>query len=204
MTHLRRTALAAACALLPWAAAAQQDTKPATAAAASIATESKMPTETSAKPAGVRGDILAQIQDAETKLVALAEATPADKFGWRPADGVRTIGEVYAHVAGGNYFLPTFWDVKAPEGVDPRSFEPAAGDKAGTIDRMRKSFEHARGAIAKASDADLERAVKMFGQQSTVRNAMMTVATHAHEHLGQAIAYARSNGIAPPWSRGNN
>ncbi|HYH44855.1 MAG TPA: DinB family protein [Thermoanaerobaculia bacterium] len=200
MTHLRRTALAAVCALLPWAAAAQQDTatKPNTAAPAA---ESKLEM---AKPAGVRGDILAQIQDAETKLIALAEATPADKFGWRPADGVRTIGEVYAHVAGGNYFLPTFWDVKAPEGVDPRSFEPAAGDKAGTIDRMRKSFEHARGAIARASDADLERAVKMFGQQSTVRGAMMTVATHAHEHLGQAIAYARSNGIVPPWSRGGN
>jgi uncharacterized damage-inducible protein DinB len=200
--YLRRTALAAACALLPWTAAAQQDaaaTKPATAAAV---TESKMETAM-AKPSGVRADILAQIQDAETKLIALAEATPADKFGWRPADGVRTIGEVYAHVAGGNYFLPTFWDVKAPEGVDPRSFEPAAGDKAGTIDRMRKSFDHARGAIAQASDADLDRAVKMFGQQSTVRGAMLTVASHAHEHLGQAIAYARSNGIAPPWSRGN-
>jgi uncharacterized damage-inducible protein DinB len=201
-TYLRRTALAAVCALLPLTAAAQQDSaaKPAAAAPAS---ESRLATETMAKPAGVRGDILAQIQDAETKLIALAEATPADKFGWRPAEGVRTVGEVYAHIAGGNYFLPTFWDVKAPEGVDPRSFEPAAGDKAGTIDRMRKSFEHARGAIAQASDADLERAVKMFGQQSTVRNAMMTVASHAHEHLGQAIAYARSNGIAPPWSRGN-
>jgi uncharacterized damage-inducible protein DinB len=30
------------------------------------------------------------------------------------------------------------------------------------------------------------------------------LATHNHEHLGQMIAYARMNGIAPPWSRSGN
>lgn len=200
MTHLRRTALAALCALpalLPAGAAAQQDAKPAV-------TESAMTAPAAAKPTGVRADILAQIQDAETKLLALAEATPADKFGWKPADGIRTAGQVYAHVAGGNYFLPTFWGVKPPAGVDARSFEKTADDKAGTIDRLRKSFEHARGAIANASDAELEKGIEMFGQQTTVRGAMLVVATHAHEHLGQAIAYARSTGVVPPWSRGGN
>ncbi len=197
MTHLRRTTLAALCVLLPAlhpiGAAAQAD-KPVTADA-----EPAM-----AKPSGVRADILAQVQEAETKLLALAEATPPAKFTWRPADGVRTAGEVFAHVAGGNYFLPTFWGVKPPAEVDARSFEKTSGDKAGTIDRLRKSFEHARGAISNASDAELDKAVEMFGHQTTVRGAMLVVATHAHEHLGQAIAYARSNGIVPPWSQGGN
>src|SRR3954471_19136153 len=78
-----------------------------------------------AKPAasGVRAEILRQIDAARDKLIALAEATPADKFTWRPNDKVRTTGEVFAHVAGGNYFLPTLWGVKPPEGVDPRTFD---------------------------------------------------------------------------------
>jgi uncharacterized damage-inducible protein DinB len=211
MRHLHRTTGAALCALLALpvgtAAFAQTpDPKPAEEMADKAKEMAKdkateMAKDAMGKPSGVRADILAQIQDAETKLLALAEATPADKFGWRPAEGVRTTGQVFAHVAGGNYFLATFWGVQPPAGVDPRSFEAAAGDKAATIERLRQSFEHVRGAIEKASDADLDKAIEMFGHPSTVRGAMLTTASHAHEHLGQAIAYARSNGIVPPWSR---
>jgi uncharacterized damage-inducible protein DinB len=157
-------------------------------------------TETAKPAAGVRGEILGQIEDAEKKLLALAEALPTEKFGWRPAEGVRSAGEVFAHVAGGNYFLPTFWGVKPPAGVDPRSFEKEGGDKAKTVDNLKKSFEHARQAILSVPDADLDKAVKLFGNDSTTRGAFMLVATHAHEHLGQSIAYARMNGVTPPWS----
>jgi uncharacterized damage-inducible protein DinB len=154
-----------------------------------------------AKPAaGVRAEIIGQIEDAEKKLLALAEAVPAEKYGWRPGEGVRSVGQVFAHVAGGNYFLPTFWGVKPPAGVDPRGFEKDGGDKAKTIDNMKKSFEHARQAILSVPDADLDKVVKMFGNDSTTRGAFMVVATHAHEHLGQSIAYARMNGVTPPWS----
>jgi uncharacterized damage-inducible protein DinB len=211
MRHLRRTTIAALLPLLFGSAAAAQTAgteaekvkEMAVDKAKEIAADKAMEmAKDMAKPAaGVRADILAQIDDAEKKLLALAEATPADKFGWRPAEGVRTAGQVYAHVAGGNYFLMTFWGAKAPAGVDPRSFEAAAGDKAATIQSLRQSFEHVRGEIAKVSDADLDKPVEMFGRQSTVRGAMLTVASHAHEHLGQAIAYARSSGIVPPWSR---
>ena len=186
-TPLRST-LAAVLLLAPLAAYGQTAAAPAAAAAP-------------ATPATVQSDILASIKDAEDKLLALADATPAEKFGWRPAEGVRSAGEVFAHVAGGNYFLPTFWGVKTPEGVDPRSFEKSASDKAGTIATLRKSFEHVRAAVANASAADLDKAIQLFGRPSTVRGAMLISATHAHEHLGQAIAYARSSGIVPPWSR---
>lgn len=155
-----------------------------------------------AAPAGIQADLLASIKDAEDKLLALAEATPAEKFTWRPAEGVRSTGEVFAHVAGANYFLPTFWGVKLPADVDPRTFEKSAGDKAGTIAHLRQSFEHARAAISQAAAADLDKGVDLFGRKSTQRGAMLVVASHAHEHLGQAIAYARVNGIVPPWSRG--
>jgi uncharacterized damage-inducible protein DinB len=156
-----------------------------------------------AKPAvgGVRGDILRQIDEARDKLTALAEATPADKFTWRPNDKVRTIGEVYAHVAGGNYFLPTLWGVKPPAGVDPRGFDKDAADKAKTLDNLKKSFEHVHQVIESATDADLDKTAKLFGRDGTVREGYLIILSHSHEHLGQSIAYARSVGIVPPWSQ---
>ncbi|HWM94155.1 MAG TPA: DinB family protein [Thermoanaerobaculia bacterium] len=154
-----------------------------------------------AKPDGaVRGEILRQIEDAEKKLTALAEAMPAEKYAWRPAEKVRSVGEVFMHVAGGNYFLPTFWGVKPAEGVNPREFEKSGGDKAKVLETMKASFAHVRKAIQDAPEADLSKAVKLFGEDATIRQAMMVVANHNHEHLGQSIAYARMNGVAPPWS----
>ena len=162
--------------------------------------------EAKATPGGAGGDIRAeilwQIADAEKKLTALAEAMPAEKYGWRPAEKIRSVGEVFMHVAGGNYFLPTFWGVKVPEGIKPREFEPSGGDKAKVLATMKASFEHARNAIKNAPEADLGKAIKLFGNDSTIRQAMLVVATHNHEHLGQSIAYARMNGVAPPWSAG--
>src|SRR3954447_6842960 len=96
-----------------------------------------------AKPApasSVKADIVRSLDDAEEKLVALAEAFPAEKYTWRPGEGVRSVGEVFAHVAGGNYFLPTLWGAKPPAGVNPRGFEKEGGDKAKTIDNLKKSF----------------------------------------------------------------
>jgi uncharacterized damage-inducible protein DinB len=156
-----------------------------------------------AKPAvtGVRGEVLRQVDAARDKLVALAEATPADKFTWRPNDKVRTVGEVYAHVAGANYFLPTLWGTKMPAGVDPRGFDKDAADKAKTIDTLKKSFEHVHQVVESTTDADLAKSIKLFDHEGTVLEGLMIIASHGHEHLGQSIAYARSVGIVPPWSQ---
>ena len=75
-----------------------------------------------------------------------------------------------------------------------------SGDKAKTVDALTKSFDNVREAILAVPESDLDRKIKLFGQEATVRDAMMVLASHAHEHLGQSIAYARSNGVVPPWS----
>lgn len=156
-----------------------------------------------AKPgSSVRAEILRQIGDAQEKLIALAEATPAEKYSWKPNDKVRSTGEVFLHVAGGNYFLPTLWGVKPPEGLDLRNIEKASTDKAKVIDALKKSFDHARKAIETAPEAELDKTIKIFDHDGTVREGFMLIATHAHEHLGQSIAYARMSGIVPPWSAG--
>ena len=152
---------------------------------------------------GVRGSLLFQIDQAQDKLLQLANAIPAEKYGWKPGEGVRSVGEVFNHVASANYFFPTIWKstVPMPAGIDPRTFEKEmGGDKAKTIDTLTKSFAHVRAAITAASEADLNNKVNIFGHDATVRDAMLIVVTHAHEHLGQSIAYARSNAIVPPWS----
>jgi len=149
---------------------------------------------------GVKAEIIGQITAAQEKLQSLAEAMPADKYGWRPGAGVRSVGEVFLHVAGGNYFLGTFLGIAPPAGLDLRNLEKDGGDKAKAIDGMKKSFDHILGALAAIPDSDLDKPVKMFGRDSTYREAMFVIATHAHEHLGQSIAYARTNGVVPPWS----
>jgi uncharacterized damage-inducible protein DinB len=158
-------------------------------------------TTTKAVVGGVRGSILFGIDQAQEKLMALANAMPAEKYGWRPGEGVRSVGEVFNHVASANYFFPTLWGGTVPAGVDPQSLEKAmSGDKAKTIDTLQKSFDNVRASILAVPEADLNRKIKIFGHDATVRDAMMIVVTHGHEHLGQSIAYARSNAVVPPWS----
>lgn len=148
---------------------------------------------------GFRAEFLAQQDGVEKHLLALAEATPADKFSWRPGEGVRSISEVYMHVVGADYMLPSFAGAKVPEGISP-AMEKSVTEKAAVIAELKKAFAHLRAAIAATPDADLEKPVKFFGMESTVRGLYFTVALHEHEHLGQSIAYARMNGIVPPWT----
>ncbi|HEY3173778.1 MAG TPA: DinB family protein [Thermoanaerobaculia bacterium] len=150
---------------------------------------------------GLRADIIWQLTDVEKKLVALAEAMPQEKYGWRPGDGIRSVSEVYMHVAGGNYFLSTFLGAKMPEGLS-RDMEKTVTEKAKVVDALKRSFDHTRKAVEATPDSDLDKKVKFFGQEPSERMMMIVLVSHAHEHLGQSIAYARTNGVAPPWSEG--
>ena len=153
-------------------------------------------------PTGFRAEFLAEVDSVGKKLADLAGAMPADKFAWRPAPGIRSVSEVYVHVAGGDYLLPSFAGVKVPEGIS-RDMEKTVTEKAKVIDLLKKSLEHVKGAAANASDADLDKKVKVFGgREMTERALFVLMLNHLHEHLGQSIAYARMIGVAPPWSEG--
>ena len=144
-------------------------------------------------------EFLANLKDVEGKLEQLAEAVPTEKYSWRPAEGVRSISEVYTHIAGSNYFLVTFLGKPAPVDM-PKDIEKIT-EKAKVLAELSRSFDHVRAAATTASDADLEKAVNMFGTNTTQRAVLVTILNHLHEHLGQSIAYARMNGVAPPWSK---
>ena len=149
----------------------------------------------------LRSEFLANYDDTTKKIISLAEAIPAEKYGWRPADGVRSVSEVFVHIAGANFMIPTAVGVKPPAGLS-RDAEKTVTDKAKVIEMLKQSVQHARGAIASALEGDPNKPTKIFGRQSTYGGASLLMISHLHEHLGQSIAYARSTGVAPPWSRG--
>lgn len=152
-----------------------------------------------ADAASTKAEVLANLADANKKIVALAEAMPADSFGWRPMEGVRSVGETYMHIASANYLFGGMLGAAKPEGVDPSSLEKTKTAKADCVAALKASIEYATKALEGVDDFDA--AMKLFGRDSTKFGGALIVVTHAHEHLGQAIAYARSNKVVPPWSK---
>src|SRR5437588_668552 len=146
---------------------------------------------------GVRAELLHDLDDMQKKILSLAMAMPAEKYSWRPGRGVRSVSEVYMHVAGANYTLVSFVGDKTM--VDTRSFERIT-DKTRVLEELRRSFDYLRDTIAGTNDADLDKVIRMFGNDSTERAAFIMALNHLHEHLGQSVADARMHGVVPPWS----
>lgn len=161
---------------------------------------------------GIRAELIRDIEQLERKYVALAEAL-AGRFDWRPGAGVRSVGEVFGHVAGANFTLPALVGHDAPEsmgGADTQRAQASAqalekeADEAKLRAELAHSFMHMKHSIAMVPDAELDAMTRMFGRDVTKREVLVTLVAHMHEHLGQAIAYARMNDVTPPWSGGGN
>jgi uncharacterized damage-inducible protein DinB len=133
------------------------------------------------------------------QLLALAEATPAEKFAWRPAPGVRSIGEVYMHIAIANFYLLSVTGAKEPE--VKVSMEKTVTTKADVIDWLKRSLDAVPAARAQLKPADYQRKVSIDNKTVTVDGMYLRIIVHANEHMGQSVAYARMNGIVPPWSK---
>lgn len=139
----------------------------------------------------------ANLADVEGKLVGLAEAIPDAKFGWSPADKVRTVSEVLMHVASANHFFAGRLGAGEPP-AESRGWEQTVTTKAAAIPKLQESFAAVKRAL---ESADLGKATKLFGgKEGTLADFGLIAVGHGHEHLGQLIAYARSNGVTPPWS----
>jgi uncharacterized damage-inducible protein DinB len=145
---------------------------------------------------------LADMKDLQTKFVGLAQAIPQDKYTWRPGDGVRSISEVFLHVTLGNYALTHALGTPLPDGFTlTPNFEKSTTDKATIIDDLNKSFAFMTSSIQGMSTADLlKSAPGSRGGAMIGDDVLFTIVLDLHEHLGQQIAYARMNGVVPPWT----
>jgi len=155
----------------------------------------------------VRAELADAVQTAGEKVVALAEAMPREKYTWRPGEGVRSVSEVYMHIVGTNYWFTTLVG-----GVPPTASGVTAAyntvppleketNKEAVVRQLRASFEYLSNFIRSAPADRLDEAVDLFGKATTYRGVLVETTTHLHEHVGQSIAYARVNGVVPPWSR---
>jgi uncharacterized damage-inducible protein DinB len=133
------------------------------------------------------------------QLIALAEATPAEKYSWRPAPGVRSISEVYMHIAIANFYLLTVTGAQEPHMTGEE--EKTITTKPEVISWLKRSLAAVPAARANLKPADYERKVKIDNKTVTVDGMYLRIIVHANEHMGQEVAYARMNGIVPPWSK---
>ena len=134
------------------------------------------------------------------QLIALAEATPAEKYSWRPAPGVRSTSEVYMHIAIANFYLLSVTGPKMPDDLNA-GMEKTVTSKADVIAWPKRSLEAVKTAHAATTPKDLERKVKIAEREATVDGMYLRIIIHANEHMGQLIAYARMTGVVPPWSK---
>ena len=136
-----------------------------------------------AQPAGAGQGWLGEFDHASRQLLQLAEATPAEKFAWRPAPGVRSTSELYMHTAIGNYFLLGQAGVKTPLDLATLGKEPEKSltSKADVTKFLKDSFDAVR---ASYQTADKQKAVTFFGKDTTVDSILLRLLVHNHEHMG--------------------
>jgi uncharacterized damage-inducible protein DinB len=159
-------------------------------------------------PTAFKREYLQEFEHVVKQTVQLAEAIPAEKYSWRPGDGVRSVSEVLMHIATGNHLLLGITGATPPKELYPsgradirtsRELEKKMTDKGGVVSALKASFDAVRTALNAGQEFD--KPVKFFGSDSTVRGVYLRILIHANEHMGQSIAYARTMGVVPPWSK---
>ena len=157
--------------------------------------------EAQSTPASSRAELLRQFNTSASKFEALAAAMPAEKFNWSPGPGVMTVAEVYAHVANYNYAYPSQnMGVAAPRGVSLDTLERMK-DKAQIVALLKSSAEYVRQGVQQMPETQLGQPTQLYGRTVPQWSVLLQLVAHMNEHLGQSIAYARMNGVVPPWSR---
>lgn len=154
----------------------------------------------------VRKEFLTDLDSLHSKFTALAEAIPADKYAWRPSPGVRSVGEVLMHVASEFYYwTPAVFGAKPSPIVEANKagfekFEKMSS-KPEVLKHLKEGFAYGRSAVSGLDESKIVGMQKSFGQDRQIVQMTLDMTDDLHEHLGQLIAYARMNGIKPPWSK---
>ncbi len=157
---------------------------------------------------GLMREMHADVNEVQTKILALANAIPESAYAWRPGTGVRSVAETFIHISADNYLIPIMMGHPAPPATGivgsnyatVQAYEARKMTKAEIIADLEASFRHLHQGMNLTTDANLTETIQFFGNPWSRQRAMLLTVTHLHEHLGQMIAYARSNGVKPPWS----
>lgn len=148
----------------------------------------------------MKAQALLDLQTMQKKFVDLANAVPADKLTWRPAPDARSFAEVFLHVSGERYGILHLMGVDTPEGFNGKTLEKSTTDRAQIVAELNKSWEFTEKTINAMPNAEFAKLLPKLGPQANAGDVVYILVADAHEHLGQAIAYARENGVVPPWT----
>jgi len=162
----------------------------------------------SAPTSGYRAEFLEELSYYEQRYTSLAEATPADKYSWRPTDGARATGELLANAAVVNVLVTRSLEGPLKPGVYygmdseavRRNTMAVSADKVKVLQALKNSFNSLRTQVLLLNDGEADKSQRLFGRETTLRGAFLLIASYWGEHLGQLTAYAQMNGIAPPWA----
>ena len=157
-------------------------------------------TDSSAPSYDLKAQALLDLEGVQKKFVDLANAVPADKFAWKPSEDTRSFAEVLMHVAGERYQILRLMGATPPADFNGKTFEKSTTDKAQIIAELDKTWAFAKQTIGGMSNADFAKLLPKLGPQANAGDVVYILVADAHEHLGQAITYARVNGVVPPWT----
>jgi uncharacterized damage-inducible protein DinB len=148
----------------------------------------------------MKGQSLQDLGVVQKKFADLANAIPADKLTWRPSPDSRSFAEVFLHVSGERYQILNLMGTELPAGFDGKTYEKSTTDKARIVEELNKSWDFTQKAINGMTNADFAKLLPKLGPQANAGDVIYVLVADAHEHLGQVVAYARENGIVPPWT----
>ena len=157
-------------------------------------------TDNTAPSYDMKAQALFDLEAVQKKFVDLANAVPADKMSWRPSADARSFAEVFLHVAGERYGILSLMGADKPAGFDAKTFEKSTADRAQIVAELDKSWGFAKQTIDRMTNAEFAKLLPKLGPQANAGDVVYILVADAHEHLGQAVAYARENGIVPPWT----
>ena len=173
-------------------------------AAAAPLTAQSVPSRESAVE--IRTRFIADLDTLQSKFLALSDAFPADKYAWRPAPGVRSVGEAFMHVASEYYVFAPMAYGATPSPVVGRGREAfqkfeSSSSKQDVQKHLKEGFAYLKQTVGGLDPEKIAGTQKLFGRDMTIVETSFIMSGDLHEHLGQLIAYARMNGVKPPWSR---
>jgi uncharacterized damage-inducible protein DinB len=149
-----------------------------------------------AQPAGMQAAFAKDAGTLSDKFIGLARVM-SGKYDWKPAQGVRSVADVFNLIVKENGLVAGVLSGTPNTGASPAPIT----DPEKMQEALKASYLNLQKAITGLSDNDLQTTVKLFGRDWTKQDALMHILADQHEHLGQSIAYARSNGVVPPWSK---
>ncbi len=167
----------------------------------SIAMHAQTPATDSTAPSyDMKAQALLDLEAVNKKCVDLAQALPSEKLTWRPSPDTRSFAEVFLHVAGERYAILGMMGANPPNGFKARDFEKSTTERDRIVEDLNDSWAFASKTITGMSNADFAKPLPKLGPQANEGDVVYILVADAHEHLGQLIAYARQNGIVPPWT----